>query len=180
MHRMSASQSSGICKTSEFRTEAVGVPLREIRMLAPSEKTGPMRQGYKIIYQIWLLKSDQSDISHSTMVRALTSLAMIATLFLGGLLSAPDAHADESFAGAHVADHLATHGLEHYADVDHADDTDGQTHPELHHHNCSFDVPTLARLKDISGLPRALPVLPFSDQAPHKRAQDVLKEPPKA
>ena len=114
------------------------------------------------------------------MARALISLAMIATLLLGGLLSAPDAHTDESFAGAHVADHLAAHGSEHYADVDHSDGTDSQSHPDLHHHNCSFDVPTLARLKDMSGLPRALPVMPLSDQAPHKRAQDVLKEPPKA
>ncbi len=114
------------------------------------------------------------------MARALISLAMIATLLLGGLLSAPDAHADQPFAGAHVADHLAAHGSEHYADVDHTDGTDGQSHPDLHHHNCSFDVPTLARLKDISGLPRALPVLPLSDQALLSRVQDVLTEPPKA
>ena len=114
------------------------------------------------------------------MARALFSLAMIATLLLGGLLSAPDAHADESFAGAHVADHLAAHGSEHYADVDHSDDTDGQSHPDLHHHNCSFDLPTFFGLKDVNGSARALPVLPLSDQAPHKRAQDVLKEPPKA
>jgi hypothetical protein len=114
------------------------------------------------------------------MARTLISLAMIATLLLCELLVAPDAHADQPFAGAHVADHLAAHGSEHYADVDHSDGTNGQSHPDLHHHNCSFDVPTLARLKDISGLPQALPVLPLSDQAPHKRAQDVLKEPPKA
>ncbi|MEL6531020.1 MAG: hypothetical protein AAFQ27_13745 [Pseudomonadota bacterium] len=114
------------------------------------------------------------------MAQALTSLAMIATLLLCELLVAPDAHADEPFSGVHVADHLAAHGSEHYADVDHSDDTDGQSHPDLHHHNCSFDIPTLAKLRDISGLMGALPVLPFSDQAPHKRAQDVLKEPPKA
>jgi hypothetical protein len=114
------------------------------------------------------------------MARALTSLAMIATLLLCELLVAPDAHADEPFSGVHVADHLAAHGSEHYADVDHSDGTDGQSHPDLHHHNCSFDVPTLARLKDISGLTRALPVLPLSDQGPRKRPQDVLKEPPKA
>lgn len=114
------------------------------------------------------------------MTRALISLAMIATLVLCELLVAPDVHADEPFSGTHVADHLAAHGSEHYADVDHNDDADGQSHPDLHHHSCSFDVPTLARLKDISGLTLALPVLSLSDQAPHKRAQDVLKEPPKA
>lgn len=114
------------------------------------------------------------------MARALTSLAMIATILLGGLLSAPDVHADESFAGIHVVDHLAAHGSEHYTEVDHTGDADGDPHLDFHHHNCSFDVPALAKLRGTSGLAHALPVPALSDQAPHKRAQDVLKEPPKA
>ncbi len=114
------------------------------------------------------------------MVRGLFSLAMIATLLLCELMAVPDAHPDEAFSGAHVADHLAAHGLEHYADEDHTNDSDSQAHPDLHHHNCSFDVPTFARLREASGFARALPILPPSDQAPHSLVQDVLKEPPKA
>lgn len=114
------------------------------------------------------------------MARALTSLAMIATILLGGLLSAPDVHADESFAGIHVVDHLAAHGSEHYTEVDHTGDADGDPHLDLHHHNCSFDTPSFSGFRDMTKSAHALPVPPLSDQALSSREQGVLKEPPKA
>lgn len=112
------------------------------------------------------------------MARTFISLAMIATLLLGGLLSAPDAHADEPFAGTHVADHIAAHGLEHFDEPDHSERDEGNPHPEGHHHNCSFDVPQFARTTNATLFAIALPVHPLAEDTMHSRALDVLKEPP--
>ena len=105
---------------------------------------------------------------------------LVASLFISGLALTPDAHAGDGPAMAHVGDHIAAHGMEHFDDSEgHTENGSDSDHPLAHHHNCSMDVPSCIKGGADARVFDARLFAPLEDNHLASGALEVLIEPPK-
>jgi len=103
---------------------------------------------------------------------------LLASLLFSGLTLAPDAHAGENGAMTHVGDHIAAHGMEHFADTGDTEERQDSDHPPAQHHNCSVDLPRAMKENTADRTFGANLFAPLKDALLLSGALKVLIEPP--
>ena len=123
-----------------------------------------------------IVKTQKRDV----VFRLSILFTLVASLLISGLALTPDAHAGDGPAMAHVGDHIAAHGMEHFDDSEgHADDGSDSDHPPAHHHNCSMVVPSCVKAGADARVFDARLFAPLEDNHLASGALKVLIEPPK-
>ncbi len=103
---------------------------------------------------------------------------LLASLLFSGLALAPDAHAGENRGMTHVGDHIAAHGMEHFADTGDTEEPQDSDHPPAQHHNCSVDLPRAMKENRADRTFGANLFAPLKDALLVSGALKVLIEPP--
>ncbi|MGB7405439.1 MAG: hypothetical protein WA906_07105 [Pacificimonas sp.] len=114
------------------------------------------------------------------MPRFFIFLAVLLSLALGSLLQAPDAHASEYGGNAHAADHIAEHGSAHFDSDQPVDHDDEAPHAAVHHHNCSFNLPSGDYAVRIASVYSETVGHALADAPLGSRAASVPTQPPKS